>query len=326
MAATRNKPSVDLLPGRVGDFLAPRLVPAERICLGLSGGCDSVVLLHVLRQLGLGERLTAVHVHHGLSPNADAWADFCGDYCATLGIALRVVRVAVDRQSGLGLEAAARAARYAALADSAAEVVMLAQHRGDQAETLLFNLLRGTGVAGAAGIPAERRCGRQRLLRPLLGSARPELEAYARQHALRWIEDESNADPHYSRNFLRHQVLPVLRQRFPAAESSLAQAAQHFAEADGLLAELALADWQTVGADASGAPVVRLLCALSLPRLKNLLRYRLRQLGWRAPAAGRLDEFARQLLTAGADRHPRLDLPDGCLCVAARRLHWLIRK
>lgn len=313
MAASRNKPSIDALPGRVGDFLAARLAPAERLGVGLSGGCDSVVLLHVLRRLGLGERLTAIHVHHGLSPHAESWAVFCAEYCARLDVPLKIARVEVDQQSGLGLEAAARAARYAALAECAAEALILAQHQGDQAETLLFNLLRGAGVAGAAGIPEERPLAGKRLLRPLLACSRSELEAYATRHGLAWVEDESNADTRYSRNFLRHEVLPVLSRRFPAAERSLALAAQHFGEADELLAELAAADWQAVCAGSGDAPRLRLLRTLSLVRLKNLLRYRLRQLGWRAPGAARLEEFARQLLSAAPDRHPELVLPDGSL-------------
>lgn len=326
MAATRNKLSTDDLPGRVGEFLATRLAPAECLCVGLSGGCDSVVLLHLLSRLGLGERLAAIHVHHGLSPNADSWADFCAAYCGRLGVTLRVVRVNVDRQSGLGLEAAARAARYAALADSDAEVLVLAHHQGDQAETLLFNLLRGAGVSGAAAMATERALGRQRLLRPLLGCRRGELEAYARQHDLAWIEDESNGDPRYSRNFLRHEILPVLSRRFPAAESSLAQAARHFAEADALLAELAAADWLMACADGSELPALSVLRRLSPARLKNLLRYRLRELGWRVPVASRLDEFARQIMTAAPDRHPELDLPDGRIRMAHGRLHWLTQK
>jgi len=326
MAASRNTPLADALPGRVGAFLASRLAPAERLCVGLSGGCDSVVLVHLMHQLGFGERLCAVHVHHGLSPHADAWSQFCVDYCARLGVPLRVARVDVDRQSRLGLEAAARAARYAILAESAADVLLLAHHQDDLAETLLFNLLRGAGVAGAAGMPAERRLGARRLLRPLLACRRAELEAYARDHDLAWIDDESNDDTRYSRNFLRHEVLPVVRQRFPAAGNSLAQAAQHFGEADALLAEVAGDDWRAVCEGTAEAPSINLLRRLSLPRLKNLLRYRLRQLGWRAPGAGRLEEFARQIMTAGPDRHPELQLADGLLRVAGGRLHWLIRK
>ena len=137
----------------------------------------------------------------------------------------------------------------------------------------------------------------------------------------RWIDDESNTDQRHSRNYLRHTALPLLRQRFPAAEAMLAQAAGHFVEADALLGDLAEIDWQTVAGDGDSAPV-KALRTLPLPRLKNLLRWRLRVLGWRLPAAARLDEFAHQLRTAAPDRHPSLNLPDGQMRVAGRHLHW----
>lgn len=299
-------------------------MPGENICVGLSGGCDSVVLLHVLAVLCPRGNLRAVHVHHGLSANADRWAAFCADYCRDLGIDLLVERVEVDRHSGLGLEAAAREARYRVFSGSAGELLLLGHHQGDQAETLLFNLLRGAGVAGAAGIPVERRRQQLRILRPLLDVSRDEIETYARDHQLAWVDDESNRDTGLSRNFLRHRVLTVLGARFPAAERNLAQAAGHFAEADVLLGELALIDWRSA-ADGEALKLA-MLRELSLPRLKNLLRYRLRQLGWRAPAAVRLDEFARQLQTAGADRHPALDLAEGTLIAGGGVLRWVARR
>lgn len=325
MAATRNKRSIDL-PGRVGDFIATRLAPAERVCVGLSGGCDSVVLLHLLSRLGLGARLSAIHVHHGLSPNADDWAAFCAAYCRQLAVALDIAHVEVDRQSGLGLEAAARQARYAVLANCDADSLLLAHHQGDQAETVLFNLLRGAGVAGAAGMPVERPLGARRLLRPLLAFSRAEIEGYARQQGLAWINDESNIELHYSRNFLRHEILPRLSARFPQVEASLTLAASHFGETDQLLAELAAVDWQKVRESDGQTASLRAMRALSLPRLKNLLRYRLRELGWRTPVASRLEEFARQLLSAAPDRHPELQLPEGCLRIAQGRVHWLVQK
>ncbi len=323
MAASRNKPSTDL-PKRVGAFLAAPLDPEGRLSVGLSGGCDSVVLLHALVTLGLRERLQAIHVHHGLSPNADAWAEFCGDYCRRLGVSFVTRRVTVDASTGSGLEAAARDARYAVFAELAGDTLLLAHHRGDQAETVLFNLLRGAGVTGAAGIPVERNFAHCRLLRPLLGLSRGEIEAYARQAGLTWIEDESNGDTAITRNFLRHQTLVGLARRFPGAEAALAQAASHFAEAGGLLDELAELDWQRVAeGDAARLGDLR---QLSVPRLKNLLRHRLRSMGWRVPVADRLDEFVRQVLTAAPDRHPELVLPDGKMRVAQRRLHWLSGK
>lgn len=320
MAATRNSPSTDL-PKRVGAFLAARLAPDAPLSVGLSGGCDSVVLLHVLAGLKRAGPLQAIHVHHGLSPNADAWAAFCSDYCHRLGVPLAIRHVDVAAGSGLGLEAAARNARYAAFAELAEGNLLLAHHRGDQAETVLFNLLRGAGVTGAAGIPVERSWNGLRLLRPLLDIPRRDIEAYAGAAGLDWINDESNTDTALTRNFLRHEALVGLSQRFPAAEASLAQAAANFAEAAALLDELAEFDWQQVG-DGVSAKMTALRC-LALPRLKNLLRYRLRCLGWQVPVASRLEEFARQLQGAAPDRHPELRLPDGRMQVAGRRLHWL---
>ena len=322
MAASRNSPQ-NSLPERVAAFVAARTSPAERLGVGLSGGCDSVVLLHVLAGLGLGDRLQAVHVHHGLSANADHWAGFCADYCRRLGVGILTEHVAVDRHSPLGPEAAARAARYEAFARCAGDVLLLGHHRGDQAETLLFNLLRGAGVAGAAAMPAERRQQGLRILRPLLDVSREEIEAYARDHRLAWVDDESNCDTGLTRNFLRHEVLTVLAGRFPAAERNLAQAAGRFAEADALLGELAALDWRAA-ADGDALELAALR-ELSLPRLKNLLRYRLRQLGWHAPAAARLDEFARQLRAAGADRHPALDLAEGSMVAGRGALRWVGR-
>ncbi len=288
--------------------------------MGLSGGCDSVTLLHLLHRLLPPGRLTARHVHHGLSPQADAWADFCAAICQQLQVPLTIHRVTVDRHSGLGLEAAARQARYAAFADIEG-CLLLAQHADDQAETVLFNLLRGAGLTGAAGMLPDRERGSLRILRPLLNESRSSIEAYARSSGLRWVNDESNDDCQYSRNFLRHEVMPLIGQRFSDPARALARAAGHFAEAGELLDELAAADWEHLAAGA--AVPMNALRSLSLPRLKNLLRYRLRQLAWQVPVQSRLDEFCRQLLAAGPDRHPELRLPDGVMRVQERQLHWL---
>lgn len=323
MVASRNKLSNDLL-SRVGDFVATRTARDEPLAVGLSGGCDSLVLLHLLSRLGLGSRLSAVHVHHGLSPNADYWADFCSGFCARLGVMLQVKRVGVDLRSGQGLEAAARAARYAAFSACKQFTFFLAHHQGDQAETLLFNLLRGSGVTGAAAMADQRQHGELRILRPLLNISRSLLEAYALSNELSWIEDESNADTTLTRNFLRHQVLTVINQRFPVAEQNLAQAARNFAEAGELLDELALADWQ-MASDGDALQLAHLR-TLSAQRIKNLLRFRLRQLTWQAPVATRLDEFVRQVMTAGPDRHPELKLVAGIMRAGKGRLIWVAQK
>jgi len=204
----------------------PAGLRGKRLAVGLSGGVDSVVLLHLLRELAPrhGFRLSAVHVHHGLSPNADDWARFCRKLCRGWVVPLTVRRVSVQKK-GRGLEAAAREARRAAFAAVAADAIVLAHHLDDQAETVLLNLLRGAGPRGAAAMQAAGRLGDKRLLRPLLQVRRREILAYARAHHLEWIEDESNRDAALARNFLRLRVGPLLEERFPRWRESLARAA-----------------------------------------------------------------------------------------------------
>ena len=204
------------------------------IAVALSGGVDSVVLLHQLRQ---EKRIAAIHVHHGLSPNADRWAAFCRAFCKRLGVPLSVRRVRV-RRAGSGPESAAREARYKALLESPFDVIALAHNLDDQAETVLMNLLRGAGARGASGMPVRARFGDKTLWRPLLGTPRSAIEAYARRHRLDWIEDESNADEALTRNFIRRRIGPLLEQKFPHRKESLARAARHFSKKEAGAEEL----------------------------------------------------------------------------------------
>lgn len=271
------------------------------------------MLLHLLhaQQASTEFRLSALHVHHGLSPNADAWAAFCETLCRRLELALRVERVVVPRGSGLGVEASARQARYEAFSRCGADYLALAHHRDDQAETLLLNLLRGCGVQGAAAMPAVRELmpGGPMLLRPLLEVARADLLAWARQENLAWIEDESNEDIGYSRNFLRHVILPPLRERFPGSDAALVRASGHFAEAAGLLAELA--DGDLANARNGNGLHIPSLAALSPARARNLLRRWLGNHGLAMPDSVRLDELLRQMMTAAADAGPVMTLAPG---------------
>lgn len=279
--------------------LERHLQSGQRLVVGLSGGIDSVVLLHALASLRR-TGVSALHVQHGISANADRWAHFCADYAGRLGVPCECVSVAVERDSADGLEAAARRARYRAFAASPADWIVLAHHRDDQAETLLFNLLRGTGIAGAA---AMRECS-GRLLRPLLTVGRDEIERYAAAHRLDWIEDESNADIRHTRNFLRHRILGPLLWRFPAAAKNLAGATARFAEAQDLLDTLARMELGTT----SDFPVsVSVLAGLAEPRARNVLRYLLARHAVQIPSEARLREALRQMLQAGSDRHPVLD-------------------
>jgi len=243
-----------------------RKPPSAEVAVGLSGGVDSVVLLHLLSQ-NREIRLQAFHVHHGLSPNADSWAKFCVAFCKSLDVPLVVRKVSV-RRAGKGLEAAAREARYAAFAKAKADCLALAHNLDDQAETVLMNLLRGAGARGASGMPVRARFGEKTLWRPLLGTTRSEIQAYARRHALEWIEDESNADESLTRNFIRRRVAPLLETKFPGWKESLARAARHFSRKE-------------VGAE-------------------ELLRHYLHSKGLKAPSEAKLLEMLKQLTSGGS--------------------------
>lgn len=300
MASSR-KPAPADLSARVGAFLAPRLHPGARLCLGYSGGIDSTALLHILVGLRaeLGFRLHCLHVNHGLSPHADRWAESCAQFCARLGVPLeqRAVRVVAD---GLGLEASARVARYEAFDQVDTDFVVLAHHADDQAETLLLRLVRGAGAQGLSAMARERPLVRASLLRPLLDTSRAELEAYVRRNGLSHVEDESNEDTGLTRNWLRHDILPALETRFPSVGSVLARTADLLSEGAGLLDELARIDMETV-ADGSSLNVAELK-ALSTQRGRNLVRYWLRQETGSVPSAAQLDVLLDQIWEAGRDR------------------------
>ena len=206
-----------------------QLPTASRCHLALSGGLDSCVLLHLLVQLRpqLPFELRAIHVHHGLQHQADSWQNFCEELCNGYDIPLKSVHLTLNVDSGESLEAVAREARYQAMADQMreGELLLTAQHRDDQAETLLLQLLRGSGPAGLAAMPPLARFDPGWLARPLLDCSRQSLEEYARRHDLTWQEDPSNQDQRFDRNFIRHQVMPLLRSRWPAAATTLSRAA-----------------------------------------------------------------------------------------------------
>src|SRR5436309_6970652 len=222
MASSR-KPRSAEVAGAAGGALAE--LQGKRIVVGLSGGVDSVVLLHALAR----ERpVAAAHIHHGLSPNADRWARFCRRLCKRLGVPLTVRRVKVAKRN----EAAARAARYAALRKLKFDVLALAHQLDDQAETVLMSLLRGAGPRGARGMQAVARFDARVLLRPLLAVPREAIVAYAGEHKLDWIEDESNASDAFTRNFIRLRIAPMLAERYPRWREALARAARHFARTE----------------------------------------------------------------------------------------------
>ena len=250
--------------------LLKSLPSPARLAVGLSGGIDSVVLLHLLQHL---PGIRAVHVHHGLSPNADSWAAFCARLCRRWGVPLTVRRVKVQR-SGKGLEAAARAARYEVFAAIDAQAVVLAHNLDDQAETVLLNLLRGAGVRGASGMRAQSKFRGKKLLRPLLQVPRAAIAAYAREQGLEWVEDESNADEALTRNFLRRRIGPLLEQKFPKWKQSLARAARHFSRKDAAAEALLRQFLQTKGLGApSEAKLAEMLKQLTSRGARTLIEH-----------------------------------------------------
>jgi len=277
--------------------------------VALSGGLDSVVLLSLLvavRQQRPGIRLSAVHVHHGLNARADDWVQHCQALCAQWQVPLRVVRVQIALHAGQSLEAQAREARYAAFAQSAADVVVLAHHLDDQAETILLQLLRGGGVHAVAGMPVLRRLVARQLWRPLLSIGRQQLEDYARQHGLRWVEDDSNQDVRFRRNLLRHRVMPVLQQGIPAYRQQLSRAGWSMAQAASLVDEIAEQDLQLCQ-NRHGISVPALL-SLSPVRQGFMLIAWLRQQGQGQASPEQLQEFLRQLRESDAASCPQLPL------------------
>lgn len=292
----------------------------HNIGIAYSGGLDSTVLLHLAAHWARSRpvRLHALHVHHGLSPHAEAWMVHARQTAALLNVSFDAQRVIVADKPG-GVEQAARTARYAALGAMCSErgiaLLLTAHHQDDQAETTLLQLLRGAGLPGLA---AMERAGRAPALlgqdftvlaRPLLDTGRPALQEWA-QHAkdVAWVEDESNADPRYKRNRLRHQVMPMLDRIAPGFQRRLVRSASHAAAAQELLTELAREDLARCCTDDGLA--VQALCQLSVPRANNLLRHWFVQHGMRPPSTAWLDQLRLQIFAAAADAQVRVVHPD----------------
>jgi tRNA(Ile)-lysidine synthase len=330
MASSRKRRSSDLVE-RVGAELARHVPHGARLTLALSGGVDSITLLELLAALAPRHpfALDCLHVDHGISPNAAKWARFARAAARRYGLRCTVKKADLAPHRALGLEGAARAARYALLAALPADFVALAQHEDDQAETVLLQLARGAGPAGLAGMPAVRpQPGRGRrappaLFRPLLGATRAEIEAFARDQGLTWVEDESNADTRRARSLVRHRILPLLREINPRASANLARSATLMAEANDVV--LAVAADDAAGAAVDGQLAVSVLAALPRARAKNVLRLALMQAGVAAPDSVRLEEALRQLLDARADAAVRVVVGEaeirrfrGCVWVVRR--------
>lgn len=296
--------SPDALARVLGETL--HLSPDVPLYVAFSGGMDSHVLLHALAQLRvrLAWRISALHIDHGMQPRSREWARRCAEACTALNVPFHAERIVVEDIAARGLEDAARRARYSALARHlpAGAVLLTAHHQDDQAETVLLQLLRGAGVAGLAAMPAITPFAKGHLARPLLGFERRALAAYAAAQQLRWIEDASNRDQRFARNFLRHRVWPAVLEYWPRAAGRIALAARHQAEAGRLLEQLADIDLAAV-ADAEGGLDIALLLRLAPERQVNLLRHWIRVRGMALPGERVFQQILARVRQPPATRH-----------------------
>ena len=305
----------------LGGTLAELPGSPRKIAVAFSGGLDSTVLLAAICRLTPRPEVRALHIDHGLHPDSGAWEGHCKALAASLGVGFGSLRCPVEPVQGESLEARARAVRYRALAELLApgEILVTAHHADDQLETLMLRLMRGTGVKGLRGIAPLQPFGAGFLARPLLAISREDILAAAREWDLEWIEDPSNRDTRFDRNYVRAELIPRITKRWPAAARTVGRAAGQMAEAQQILDEAALAD-------APGDPDridCTLLRDLSPVRRRNVLRHALVRLGLPIPDTRQLDELLRALEVRRRDARSRVRWPGGEGRIYRDRLYLL---
>ncbi|WP_152207043.1 tRNA lysidine(34) synthetase TilS [Marinobacter changyiensis] len=280
--------------------------PAPRVWVAFSGGLDSTLLLHAAHHCFDGD-IAALHINHQLQPNAGECETHCRAVCRELGVELVVEAVDVGAIKGVGLEESARNERYRVFETRLGpdEALLMAHHGDDQTETVLFRLVRGTGVAGLAGMPVQRPLGEGFLFRPLLAFGREQLCCWAAELGLQWIDDPSNDDQRFDRNFLRHSILQPLKLRWPTLLQRLGHTVEACREADQLAYRLAQLQYASC-ADARGAIGLAEFRLLSLAEQKNLLRWSILERGWTLPSVKHWDQALVQMATAKEDRAPEI--------------------
>lgn len=293
----------------------------SKLTIGFSGGMDSYVLLYAIHQTLQqvtanaekypalqGFKLSALHINHGLSPRADAWQTHCEAICLKLNVSFLAQDVVIHRKTGESLEELARQARYRVFADKLQpdECLLMAHHQDDQAETLLLRLMRGAGPRGLAAMPLSRPLGKGLLWRPFLEIPRAFLHDYANVHHLQWIHDESNLDVRFDRNFVRHELFPLIAKRWPGYRQSWQRSSQLSAEADQLNQELAVIDYQLVMAESKQQLDCTGLLTLSSARQRNVIRYWLSLLAFPDPGWQVLRRCSEEVLSAAIDTKPEL--------------------
>ncbi|BCA94991.1 tRNA(Ile)-lysidine synthase [Legionella antarctica] len=282
-----------------------RLREFNKLIIGFSGGLDSTVLLHVLATHSLlRHKLIAVHINHGISSNAEYWQNHCEQFCLNSGIDFLARSVQFDRSANV--EEQARIARYtvfSSLLEAQRDCLVLAHHQDDQAETVLLQLFRGAGVDGLAAMSELSALGLGALARPLLIYSREQLEHYAASHQLKWIEDESNLEINYSRNYLRHQIMPLLLKKWPGVAGNIARTSIHCQQAKANLDDLAIGDNKELLVPRNSL-FIEPLKKLSTERLTNVLRVWLKKNQIQLPSTATFQRLIHELICAGLDATP----------------------
>ncbi|HLX52696.1 MAG TPA: tRNA lysidine(34) synthetase TilS [Aquella sp.] len=281
----------------------------HNICVGLSGGVDSIVLLHILKQLKPEINLTAIHINHNISPNADKWALFCQKFCAALNIPLHIEKISLNRLGGESLENLARIARHNVLLQSSAEVIALAHHQNDQVETILSQLFRGSDLHNIAAMHTISQKQGKTLWRPLLEISRKQIEEYAGEFKLEYISDESNFDTTFLRNFVRHDVIPLLTEWDNNVISKILNFNGQLQRILAITDEVSIDDLAKCYIDGQNIGV-EIFKQLSINRQINLLGQFIKSNNLPLPSHKQLIEFTKQATTSNWDKKPQLKLND----------------
>ena len=296
------------MKGSIVSALADFLL-LNRVFIGYSGGVDSHVLLHVCAALPeFKSKITAVYIHHGLQKEADAWAIHCQKIAENLGVSFLELRVNATANQGESPEESARDARYSAFKNLINEndVLLIAQHREDQLETVLLQLFRGSGLRGLAGMPERIPFGKGNLVRPLLNIGKEMINAYALENKLVWIEDPSNQSSIYDRNFLRQEIIPHLKQRWQSLDKTVARTATHCAEAETLISKIAQTEFETVFNVDDETLNIPKLVTYSQTEQRLILRQWFEFLDLKMPSQDFVQRILKEVVGAKSDRHPIL--------------------
>ena len=295
------------LSSQLIDSVLSHCNPPKHIYIGYSGGVDSHVLLHLCAaNLKLKPLITAVYVHHGLQVAADAWAQHCQKTASLLGVHFQVLRVDAKPTLGESPEEAARNARYSALKTlmNSDDVLLVAQHRDDQLETVFLQLLRGSGLRGLSAMPENTALGLGRLLRPLLNVAKPAIDAYAEVNSLIWVEDPSNQSHDYDRNYLRNAILPLLKQRWPACDKTVARSARHCADAQVMISAVSEQLFLQVFNKADQTLIISQLTIYPAQEQALVIRHWFLYLKLKMPSSAFIERVQSELLYARLDSDP----------------------